>query len=146
MGRHGLTPIPRALASPTSGFSWLCHPARLPAPLRFSHGVAPTAARAGFPRVEFFLGLDLSLRFHSASHQLPSADFDRRFPVSFPFTSAATITGALTSTITVTITATATATATAIVAAAAGIANLRGAVRSNRHDPALRRDAALADS
>lgn len=49
-------------------------------PRRFSHEVAPAAARAGFPGFELLPGLDLSIRLHFSSHQLPYADFDRRFP------------------------------------------------------------------
>jgi hypothetical protein len=49
-------------------------------PRRFSREVAPAAARAGFPGFELLPGLDLSIRLHFSSHQLPYADFDRRFP------------------------------------------------------------------
>ena len=69
-----------ASAPPTSWFSRLRCPAHLPAPLRFSHGVAPAAARAGFPGGEILPGLDLSIRLHSSSHQLPYAGLNRRFP------------------------------------------------------------------
>lgn len=71
-------------------------------PLRFSHGVAPIAARVGFPRGGLLLGLDLSFRPHFATHLLPDAGFDRRFPASFPLTSAATTPGATTATPTAT--------------------------------------------
>src|SRR3954464_6515626 len=80
-----------ASAPPTSGVSRLCYPAHSPAPLRFGHGVAPAAARAGFPGGEILPGLDLSIRLHSSPHQLPYAGLNRRFP------SAATTTGAITS-------------------------------------------------